>query len=271
MEKQSRFDRLMQKMKEAEGAGPRSILPSSKAQTAASGASASVPVAPASTPAASVPPAPSSGAVKAKKKPLVRSSGKPFSVEREEGIMEEPSADLKQKRQKRKVPEASAEEAALGVDLAWEHEVNPIDCAFPVDYNFRAALDAGLTNDPIWEILGPLVPEQLLGTTQYLACKLIAYLQVSVENAFAAKLQMEKELASTRDQELELAEGECLSSLDRMKEVEERTKVQAAELKSCCSALEQERKKVESLTQSLKEKQTALGEAKAAAVHWRDE
>ncbi|MED6211471.1 hypothetical protein PIB30_073925 [Stylosanthes scabra] len=59
------------KMKEAERAGPRSILPSSKAQMTAFGASASVPVAQASTPATSVPPAPSSGAVKARKKPLV--------------------------------------------------------------------------------------------------------------------------------------------------------------------------------------------------------
>ncbi|MED6213013.1 hypothetical protein PIB30_089167, partial [Stylosanthes scabra] len=65
MEKQSRFDRLMQRMKEAEGAGPRSILLSSMAQTTVSGASASGPVAPASIPASSVPPAPSSGASKA--------------------------------------------------------------------------------------------------------------------------------------------------------------------------------------------------------------
>ncbi|MED6183455.1 hypothetical protein PIB30_038057 [Stylosanthes scabra] len=250
MEKQSNFDHLMQKMKKDEGAGPRSILPSSKAQTAASGATAAIPVAPASTPAASVPPAPSSGAVKARKKPS--------------------------KRQKRKVSEASAEKASLGVDSVWEHGVNPIDRVFPVDYNFRAALDAGLTNGPIREILGSLI---------------------GVENAFSAKVQMEKELAATRDQvdvltakrdstlaapllnakikslsqEPELAEGEHLSALDRMKEVEERAKVQVAELESCCSALEQERKKVESLAQSLKGKQTALSEAKATAVHWRDE
>ncbi|MED6198385.1 hypothetical protein PIB30_065856 [Stylosanthes scabra] len=108
---------------------------------------------------------------------------------------------------------------------------------------------------------------------------------------------MEKELAAARDQvdvltaerdsalatpllnakikslsqELELAEGERLSALDRMKEVGEMAKVQAAELESCHSALEQERKKVESLTQSLKGKQTTLDEAEAAAVHWRDE
>ncbi|MED6174906.1 hypothetical protein PIB30_073339 [Stylosanthes scabra] len=51
--------------------------------------------------------------------------------------------------------------------------------------------------------------------------------------------------------------------------MEERAKVQAAELESCHSSLAQERKKVESLTQSLKGKQTALDEAKAATVHWR--
>ncbi|MED6138096.1 hypothetical protein PIB30_071106 [Stylosanthes scabra] len=148
------------------------------------------------------------------------------------------------------------------------------------------------------DILSPLVPEKLLGTAQYLACKLIACLQVDVENAFAAKVQMEKDLVATKDQvdvltverdsalaalllhakikslsqELEHAEGNCLSALDCMKEVEERAKVQAAELESCrSSALEQERKKVESLTQSLEGKQTALDKAEAAAVHWRGE
>ncbi|MED6132449.1 hypothetical protein PIB30_019048 [Stylosanthes scabra] len=51
-----------------------------------------------------------------------------------------------------------------------------------------------------------------------------------------------------------------------MKKVEERAKVQAAELESCRSALAQERKKVESLTQSLKGKQTTLDEAEATGV-----
>ncbi|MED6159026.1 hypothetical protein PIB30_038523 [Stylosanthes scabra] len=251
MEKQSRFDRLMQKMKEAERVGPPSILPSSRAQTVASDASASDP---------------------AGGKPTNATTAKPFSVEREEGAREDPAVDLRQKRRKRKVSEASAEEAALGV--------NPIDHAFPPDYNFRAALDVGLTNGPIREILGPLVPEQLLGTAQFLACQLTTCLQVGVENTFAAKVQLEKELVTAKDQvdvltagrdsalvapllhakikslseELGRAEGERLSAFDRMKEVEERAKEQAAELESCRSALAQERKKVESLSQSLKGK-----------------
>ncbi|MED6171933.1 hypothetical protein PIB30_045552, partial [Stylosanthes scabra] len=172
MEKQSHFDRLMQRIKEAEGAGPRSILPSSKAHTTSSGVSASSTVL-----APSVPPVSSSGATKATRKSTSAAPTKPFSVENEEGVKEDPAADLRKKRRKRKVSEASAEEAALGDDSARKHKVNPIDHAFPPDYNFRAALDASLTNAPIREILEPLVPEQLLGTAQFLACQLTACLQ----------------------------------------------------------------------------------------------
>ncbi|MED6173571.1 hypothetical protein PIB30_060789 [Stylosanthes scabra] len=120
---------------------------------------------------------------------------------------------------------------------------------------------------------------------------------VGMENTFTAKVQLEKELAATKDQvdvltaerdsalaapllhakiksmteELEHAESERLSAFDQMKEMEEKAKVQVAELESCRSALAQERKKVESLTQSLKGKQTTLDEAEATAVHWRGE
>ncbi|MED6178027.1 hypothetical protein PIB30_103824 [Stylosanthes scabra] len=88
-------------------------------------------------------------------------------------------------------------------------------------------------------------------------------LSVGVENTFAAKVQLEKELAATKDQvdvltaerdsalaapllhakikslteELEHAEGERLSAFDRMEDVERKAKVQAAELESCHSAL----------------------------------
>ncbi|MED6214374.1 hypothetical protein PIB30_102407 [Stylosanthes scabra] len=169
-------------------------------------------------------------------------------MEREEGVREDPAADLRQKRRKRKVSEASAEEAALGGDSSWKHKVNPINRAFPPDYNLWAALDAGLTNGPIREILGLLAPEQLLGTAQFLACQLTACLQVGMENTFAAKVRLEKELAATKDQvdvltaerdsalaapllhakikslteELERAEGERLSAFDRMEEWRER-------------------------------------------------
>ncbi|MED6152934.1 hypothetical protein PIB30_096728 [Stylosanthes scabra] len=278
MEKQRHYDRLLQKMAEVVGVGPRSVLPHVRPPPTTSGASASVP------PPAAVKKRGSSGGP----------TGKPFSVERGEGAKEDPSADLKRKGRKRKASEASAEE---GADSACEHKVSPINRAFPDDYNFQAALDAGLTNGPTREILNPLVPEQLLGTTQHLACQLTACLQVGIEKAFAAKVQMEKELSSLKDQvdvlmverdsalaapllnakiksltqELEVSEGEHLFALARLKEVEEGARVQAAQLESCRSALEREKKEAENLAKSLKEKQRALDEAEAATAHWRDE
>ncbi|MED6152685.1 hypothetical protein PIB30_094395 [Stylosanthes scabra] len=72
-------------------------------------------------------------------------------------------------------------------------------------------------------------------------------------------------------QELAVFEGERLSALARMAEVEEKAKVQAAELESCRSALQKEKREAEGLANSLKEKQMALDGAEAATAHWRDE
>ncbi|MED6226815.1 hypothetical protein PIB30_107473 [Stylosanthes scabra] len=175
MEKQSHFDRLKQKMAEVARVGPRSVLPHARAPPTTSGASASgqaVPAPTATAPAASSPLPAATKKGGSSKDP----AGKPFPVQGEEGAKEDPSADLKKKGQKRKAPDASAEEAALGTDSSWVHKVNPINRAFSDEYNFREALDAGLTNGPTREILGPLVPEQLLGTAQHLACQLTACL-----------------------------------------------------------------------------------------------
>ncbi|MED6145663.1 hypothetical protein PIB30_027380 [Stylosanthes scabra] len=296
MEKQSRFDRLKQKMAEVAGVGPRSVFPHVRAPPTTSGVSASSQVVPASAPTAPATPNPLPVAAKkggSSKDP----AGKPFPVQGEEGAKEDPSADLKRKGRKRKAPSTAAEEAALGADSSWVHKVSPVDRAFPEDYNFRGALDAGLTNGPTREILGPLVPEQLLRTAQHLACQLAACLQIGIEKTFASKVQMEKELAFLKDQVdvltverdsalaapllnaeiksltqwLQFSEGERLSALARMTEVEERAKVQAAELKSYRAALLKEKKEAESLAKSLRDKQTALDGAEAAAAHWRDE
>ncbi|MED6212072.1 hypothetical protein PIB30_079717, partial [Stylosanthes scabra] len=257
MEKQSRYDRLKQKMAEVAGVGPRSVLPHVRSPPTVSCASASGQAIPAPTPVASIihvhPPA------AAKKKGSLRDpSGKPFS----------------KKGRKRKAPKASAEEAALGADSSWVHKVSPINRAFPDDYNFRVALDAGLTNGPTREILGPLVPEQLLGMAQHLACQLIACLQVDVltverDSALAAPLLNAKIKSLT--QELAVSEGERLSTLARMQEVEEKARVQAAQLESCRFTLEKEKKGAEVLAKSLREKHAALDGAKAASAHWRDE
>ncbi|MED6221706.1 hypothetical protein PIB30_057413 [Stylosanthes scabra] len=296
MEKQSRFDRLKQKMAEVAGVGPRSVLPHVRAPPTTFGASASgqaVPAPAATAPAAS---SPLPAAIK-KGGSFNDPAGKHFPVQGEEGAKEDPSADLKKKGRKRKAPGAFAEEAALGEDSSWVHKVSPINRAFPDEYNFREALDAGLTNGPTREILGPLVPEQLLGTAQHFACQLTALLWIGIEKAFASKVQMEKELASLKDQvdvvtaerdsalaaplfnaeiksltqQLRFSEDERLSALARMTEVEERANMQAAELKSCRAALLKEKRGAEGLTKSLREKQTALDGAEAAASHWRDE
>ncbi|MED6211176.1 hypothetical protein PIB30_071191 [Stylosanthes scabra] len=286
MEKQSRFDRLKQKMEEVARVGPRSVLPHVRTPPTTLGASASGQAAPAPAPVAPTALSPPPAATK-KRGSFKDPGGKPFPVQGEEGAKEDPSADLKRKGRKRKAPDASAEEAALGADSSWVHKVSPINRAFPNDYNFREALDAGLTNGPSRETLGPLVPEQLIGTAQHLACQLTACLQVGIEKAFASKVQMEKELASLKDQvdvltverdsalaapllnakiksltqELAVSEGERLSALGHMTEVEERAK----------SALLKEKKEAEGLAKSLREKQTALDGAEAATAHWRDE
>ncbi|MED6213061.1 hypothetical protein PIB30_089649 [Stylosanthes scabra] len=227
------------------GVGPRSILPSPKILTATAGASAS-------TLAATVPPSSSSSATKSKKKPPATSTEKPISLEGKEGAKEDPSTDLRQKRRKRKVQESFPEDAAVGADAAWEHEVSPLDRAFPTGFNFWVALDSGLTQGSVREALGPMVPQQLLGTAQQYTCKLTACLQVGIENAFAAKLKMEKELAAPR-----ISGGG-----------EQGVGYGAPILPFCLGA---GKKKVEFLTRSLEQKQTTLREVEAPADHWRQE
>ncbi|MED6139049.1 hypothetical protein PIB30_080223 [Stylosanthes scabra] len=215
MEKQSRFDRLMQKMAEVEGAGPHSILPPPRVPTAAARTSASTPATPAPRSFLSA---------------LLR-LGKSLRL-----LF--PSSLFPWRGRRKRL---------------W-------------GYDFWAALDSGLTQGLIREILGPVLPEQLLGTAKFLACKLTACLQVSIENAFAAKVGLEKELAATKDQvdvltaerdstlaapllkvkidslteELRLVEGGRLSALARMKQMEEGAK-------------------------------TALDQAEAVAGYWRKE
>ncbi|MED6177381.1 hypothetical protein PIB30_097588, partial [Stylosanthes scabra] len=56
-----------------------------------------------------------------------------------------------------------------------------------------------------------------------------------------------------------------------MAEVEEKAKVQAAQLESCRSALEKEKREAEGLAKSFREKQTALDGDEAATAHWQNE
>ncbi|MED6135203.1 hypothetical protein PIB30_044120 [Stylosanthes scabra] len=216
---------------EVEGAGPHSILPTHILPAASAGASAS-------SPSLTVAFGSFAGAIKAKNKVSAIFIEKPISLEEEEGVKEDPAVDLSRKGGNEK-------------------------SAFPAGFNFRSLLDAGLTAGPVREILGPVIPEELLGTAQGYACKLAALLQVGIENAFAAKLKIKKELPAAKDQvailtaerdcvltspplqaevdslteQLRLAKGECLSALAWMSELEEENKAMAVELQSSRSAL----------------------------------
>ncbi|MED6215781.1 hypothetical protein PIB30_001399 [Stylosanthes scabra] len=158
----------------------------------------------------------------------------------------------------------------LGDDFAWEHEGQFCLCSeVPFD-------DA---------------PEQLLGTSHQYAVKLAACLQVGLEGAVAAKLKAEKELLAAKDQivvleekvntlteQLSIAQDERQLALERLAQLEEDGKVRDVELQSCRTSLEREQKraevaegKVEALSRSLVEKQTALDTTTFTAEHWCNE
>ncbi|MED6148487.1 hypothetical protein PIB30_053672 [Stylosanthes scabra] len=256
MVKQSLFDCLSLKMVEAESVGSLSILPTPNFP-------ATYAMAFASSPMIVVLLGPSFGAAKSKKVPLVASAEKPICLDREEGVKEDPSADLKQKSRKRKLHESFPKDAVLEDDVAWEHK------------------------NSVREALGPVLPKQLLRTAHRYACKLIACLQVGIENALSAKFKMEKELVAAKDQVAVLTverdttltspplqakmtvvvRGERLSALEQLSQVEEDSKVKAVELQSRRAALEEKWRKVEALTRSMEENQTALSTAEAAANH----
>ncbi|MED6213965.1 hypothetical protein PIB30_098538 [Stylosanthes scabra] len=193
MEKQSQFDRLRLKMVEVKGVGPRSILLTPNVPAASAGASASSSV-------TVVLLGPSFGAAKSKKIPPATFAEKSIWLDGEEGAQEDPSADLKQKRRKRKLHESFFEDAVLGDDAAWEHKVNPLDRAFPEGFNFRMALDSGITQSSVQKALEPVPPEQLLRIAHRYACKLTACLQVGIESALSHKLKTEKKLVAAKDQ-----------------------------------------------------------------------
>ncbi|MED6119006.1 hypothetical protein PIB30_007896 [Stylosanthes scabra] len=155
--RRTKLDDLMAKMADPARMGPRPILPTSSpsvtataAAAAAASASASAAGAAAGSPhlesSIQVPPGPTaSDAKKAKKQPAKRD------------------------RSKLKVDEAF--EKALGDDSAWEHEVDPLKVAFPENFDYRKALNAGLTSAPVREALTKMPPEQLLEESYHLHAK----------------------------------------------------------------------------------------------------
>ncbi|MED6205372.1 hypothetical protein PIB30_016958 [Stylosanthes scabra] len=281
--KQNKLERLMAILADTAKMAPRAIL-STGVSPGFTSATLAAPTS--ATPAgafAQVPP-PLSGGSNAKKGPSKRERLEVVNVDGGEGVKEDPSADLRQKRWKRVGKDEEIMDRVLGEDAAWEHEVNPIDLAFPKGYSFRKALDAGLTSASVRNPLQSMLPEQLLGEFHRLSCQSLACLQVGLESALAAKTKAEEELLAARDQvvvlkverdsamaylplqekvdtltdQLFVKEGERQSALEWVSQLEEDVKVLRTELKSCRSSLVREQKrdgtaekKVEDLSSSL--------------------
>ncbi|MED6194740.1 hypothetical protein PIB30_031380 [Stylosanthes scabra] len=260
--KRTKLDDLMAKMADPARMGPRPIFPTggpsatAAAVVAAIAASASAAAGP--TPAGSssqVPPVPTAFETQKSKKQ---------SSKRDRA---------KKKRRRKKVKVDEAFEKALGEDSTWEHDVDPLAVAFPESFNYRKALNEGLTSPPVQEALSKMPPEQLLGESYHLHAKSLACLQVGVEASLAAK-----EKADTLKNELLEKSLEHQSALDRIAQLEEYNRVLKTQFESSQLSLEAERKRaaaverqVGSLADSLKSCQADLSKATEAFEYWRSE
>ncbi|MED6222270.1 hypothetical protein PIB30_062744 [Stylosanthes scabra] len=307
-DKRTKLDDLMAKMADPARMGPRPILPSGGSYATAT-AAAAVAASASATAGTSVPAAvgslrmeSSTQAVNAKKQSSKRERTK--VVDLEEELKEDPAADL-QRQQRRKKPKINeAFEKALGDDSTWEHEVDPLKVAFPEDFNFRKALNAGLTSVPVREALTRMPPEQLLGESYHLHAKSLACLQVGVKASLAAKIKAKKELSAALDQigilkgerdsalfflpfkekadtlkdDLSEKSLEHQSALERIAQLEEDNRVLKAQFESSQLSLEMERKRAVAaegqagaLAVSLKSCQADLSKATEASNYWRSE
>ncbi|MED6216537.1 hypothetical protein PIB30_008522 [Stylosanthes scabra] len=213
--KKTKLDDLMAKMVDPARMGPRPILltggPSATATAVVAAAAASASAAAGPTPAGSsfqVPPVlTASETQKSKKQSSKRDRAKVVNLEDEEGLQEDPAADLQKKRRRKKIKVDEAFEKALGEDSAWEYDVDPLAVAFPESFNYRKGLNAGLSSPPVREALSKMPPEQLLGESYHLHAKSLACLQVGVETSLDPKVKTEKELSAALDQ-IEILKGE---------------------------------------------------------------
>ncbi|MED6182449.1 hypothetical protein PIB30_028440 [Stylosanthes scabra] len=203
--KRTKLDNLMARMADPSRMGPRAVLPTGvpAATVAAAAAASATPAGPSvnpATPAVQVPPPPP-GASKAKKSSSKRERPEKVDVEVEETVKEDPDADLRQKRRrKEKGKEDDIVDRVLGDDAAWEHALNPLDLAFPKKFNYRKALDAGLTSASVRKPLQGMLPDQLLGESWRLQCQALASQQLGLEAALRAKTKTEEELLAFKDQ-----------------------------------------------------------------------
>ncbi|MED6167285.1 hypothetical protein PIB30_001182 [Stylosanthes scabra] len=184
--KRTKLDDLLAKMADPSRMGPRAVLPTgspSATVTATAAAAASASTTASSAPVESssqVPLAPTTSKThRTKKQSSKRDRVKVVNLEGEEGLQEDPAADLSQKRRKKKAKIDDAFEKELGQDSAWEHNVDPLKVAFPESFNYQKALNAGLTSVPVREALIKMHPEHLLGESYHLSAKSLTCLQVA--------------------------------------------------------------------------------------------
>ncbi|MED6194297.1 hypothetical protein PIB30_027275 [Stylosanthes scabra] len=242
--KRTKLDNLMAKMADP-SMGPHAVLPTggpyaTATAAAAAAASASTAASNSVSAAAGSPRVPlastASETVKVKKQSSKRERTK--VVDLEEELKEDPAADLQRQRRRKKPKIDETFEKAFGDDSAWEHEVDPLKVAFPEDFNFRHALNAGLTSVPVREALMKMPPEQLLGESYHLHAKSLACLQI-------AQLEEDNRVLKTQFESSQL-------SLES-----ERKRAVAAE------------GQVGSLAASLKTCQADLSKATEASEYWR--
>ncbi|MED6197856.1 hypothetical protein PIB30_060718 [Stylosanthes scabra] len=119
--KRTKLDDLMAKMADPSRMGPRAVLPTGSPSATATVAG-STPVESSSQ----VPPAPiTSETHRTKKQSSKRDRVKVVNLEGEEGLQEDPAANLNKKWRKKKAKIDDAFERALEEDSAWEHDVDP--------------------------------------------------------------------------------------------------------------------------------------------------
>ncbi|MED6167206.1 hypothetical protein PIB30_000457 [Stylosanthes scabra] len=245
--------------------------------------------------AAQVPPPPPASS-KAKKSSVKRERLEAVNVEGEEGAREDSAADLKQKRRRKdKGKEEDLVDRVLGEDSAWEHAVNPLDLAFPKEYNYRKALDGGLTSSFVRKHLQGVLPDQLLGESWRLSCQSLACLQIGLESALAAKIKAVEALLAAEDQasvlkaerdsalekveflspQLSQKEVEHRSALEQVARLDEDVKVLKAQLESSQLSVSKDQKRAESAESKLKSfsasfesTQAELGKAREEANYW---
>ncbi|MED6121598.1 hypothetical protein PIB30_031703 [Stylosanthes scabra] len=299
--KKTKLDRMMAMMADPSRRAPRAILPTSvpSATAAAAASSAAEPSANPATPAVPPPPPTSS---RAKKSSSKRERPEVVNVEGDEGVKEDPEVDLMQKRRRRdKGKEKGNEEdmidRVLGEDAAWEHAVNPLDLAFPKEYNYRKALDGGVTSSSVRKHLQGILPDQLLGESWRLQCQALACQQLGLDGALNAKTKAEEELLSVKDQfsvleverdstleylplkekadsvaqRLSQKEVEHQSALERVAQLDEDLKVLKAQLEFAQLSVSKDQKRAESAESNAKTLAASLETAQAELVKVRDE